>query len=156
MEIPGIADALNDPQMREKAEKQAEDLLADLKEKVGADIKDVGVLRKEMRVTVPESIISAHIRRNYDEIMQDVVVPGFRKGRAPRQLIERRFAGEVRESLKTTIVGQGFFAAVENRKLYEEKLAGTKVTLKVLPSTNYSDIFFKIDQVFEAVDPFLK
>jgi pimeloyl-ACP methyl ester carboxylesterase len=46
-------------------------------------------------------------------------------------------------------------AAVENRKLYEEKLAGTKVTLKVLPSTNYSDIFFKIDQVFEAVDPFL-
>lgn len=117
MEIPGLADALNDPQMREKAEKQAEDLLAELKEKVGAEVRDIGVLRKEMRVTVPESIISAHIRRNYDEIMQDVVIPGFRKGRAPRQLIERRFAGEVRESLKTTIVGQGFFAAVENQKL---------------------------------------
>lgn len=46
-------------------------------------------------------------------------------------------------------------AAVENRKLYEERLAGTKVTLKVLASTNYSDVFFKIDQLFEAVDPFL-
>jgi pimeloyl-ACP methyl ester carboxylesterase len=47
-------------------------------------------------------------------------------------------------------------AAVENRKLYEEKLAGSKITLKVLASTNYSDIFFKLDQVFEVAEPFLK
>jgi pimeloyl-ACP methyl ester carboxylesterase len=45
--------------------------------------------------------------------------------------------------------------AAGNRKAYEPKLAGTKVTLKVLASTNYSDIFFKLDQVFEVVDPFL-
>jgi hypothetical protein len=45
--------------------------------------------------------------------------------------------------------------ATDNRKIYEPKLAGTKVTLKVLASTNYSDVFFKIDQVFDVVEPFL-
>lgn len=46
-------------------------------------------------------------------------------------------------------------SAVENRKLYGDKLTGTKVTLKVLPSTTYADIFFKVEQTLEVVGPFL-
>jgi pimeloyl-ACP methyl ester carboxylesterase len=45
--------------------------------------------------------------------------------------------------------------AAANQKLYADKLAGTKVTLKVLPSTTYADIFFKVEQTLEAVGPFL-
>src|SRR5438045_2192927 len=114
MDMPGVAEALNDPHLRSRAEKQAEELLEELKKSVKADFKDVGVLRKEMRVTVPAKVITDHISHNYDELMQDAVVPGFRKGRAPRQLVEKRFGSEVRDSLKTSIVGQSFMAALEN------------------------------------------
>lgn len=54
------------------------------------------------------------------------------------------------------VVGADDTAATDNRKSYEPKLAGTKVELKVLSSSSYSDIFFKLDQMFEVVDPFLK
>lgn len=117
MDIPGLTDVMNDPEIRDKAEKEAERLLETLKKEVKASVRDVGVLRKELRITVPGNVISEHIEHNYSEIMHDAIVPGFRKGRAPRQLVEKRFGPEVRESLKTTILGQSFFAATENEKL---------------------------------------
>lgn len=117
MDIPGATEAMNDPHLREKAEKQAERLLEELKKNVQAETKDVGVLRKELRITVPAQVINDHVAHNYDELMQDAVVPGFRKGRAPRQLVEKRFGAEVRESLKTSILGQSFFAVAEKEKL---------------------------------------
>ena len=117
MDIPGLTDVMNDPEIRDKAEKEAERLLETLKKEVKASLRDIGVLRKEMRVTVPGKVIGDHVEHNYSEIMHDAVVPGFRKGRAPRQLVEKRFGSEVRESLKTTILGQSFFAATENEKI---------------------------------------
>jgi trigger factor len=117
MDIPGLTDVMNDPEIRDRAEREAERLLDTLKKEVKADTRDIGVLRKELRVTVPGKVIAEHVEHNYSEIMHDALVPGFRKGRAPRQLVEKRFGPEVRESLKTTILGQSFFAATENEKL---------------------------------------
>ncbi|MFH1745878.1 MAG: trigger factor [Planctomycetota bacterium] len=117
MQIPGMPGAMEDPAMREKAEQEAEQLLDELKKEVKAEVKDIGVLRKELQITVPAKIISNHLEHNFDELRHDAIVPGFRKGRAPIQLIQKRFGGEVRESLTTTIIGQSFFAVVENNEL---------------------------------------
>lgn len=117
MSLPGIAEALQDEFLREKAEKESERLGESLKKSVKAQLREIGVLRKELTVTVPAEVIIDHMKHNYDEIMTDAVIPGFRKGRAPRQLVERRFGPNVRESLKSSIVGQSFFAACENEKL---------------------------------------
>lgn len=117
MDVPGAAGAMDNPDMWGNAEEESERLLEELKKEVKADVKDIGVLRKEMHVTVPEKVIADHLEHNYDELMSDALVPGFRKGRAPRQLVEKRFGAEVRESLTTAIVGQSFYAATENNEL---------------------------------------
>ncbi|MBU0640152.1 MAG: trigger factor [Planctomycetes bacterium] len=117
MDIPGLAGAKEDPQARERAEKEAEDLLEELKREVKAEFEDIGVLRKQMRVVVPAKIIAQHFDRNFDELRSDAIVPGFRKGHAPRRLVEKRFGQEVRESLTTTIVGQSYYAAIENAEI---------------------------------------
>ncbi len=117
MDIPGVADAMADPYLRGKAEEEADKLLAELKKSIEVDLKDIGVLRKEMRVRVPQKVIDDFLGHNIDELRQDAVVPGFRKGHAPRRLVEKRFGSEVRDSLKTMVLGQSYFAAVENNKL---------------------------------------
>jgi len=117
MQLPGIPGAAEDPLFREKAAQEAERLLEDLKKEVRAEIKEIGTLRKELSITVPEKVIADHLDHNYQELMHDATVPGFRKGRAPRPLIEKRYGSEVRESLTTSIVGQSFFAATENNEL---------------------------------------
>ena len=115
--MPGIPGAMEDPVLREKAEKEAEHLLEDLKKEVKADIKDIGTLRKELHITVPAKVIADHLDHNYDELRHDAIVPGFRKGHAPRRLIEKRFGSEVRESLTTSIVGQSYFAVTDKHEL---------------------------------------
>ena len=117
MSMPGAAGAAENPEMWEKAEEQSEKLLEELKASVKVVTKDVGVLRKELAITVPEKVIADHMEQNYSELMHDAMVPGFRKGRAPRRLIEKRFGADVRESLSTSIVGQSFYAATENEEL---------------------------------------
>lgn len=117
MSIPGLANSVETPEMLEKAEREAERLKVELKEKVKSAVKDIGTLRKEMVVTVPGEVIRQHFDHNYDEIRGDVALPGFRKGRAPKKLIRRRFSSDVKNSLKTSIIGQSFVSAVENNDL---------------------------------------
>lgn len=117
MNIPGAAGATETPEMWERAQEESERLLEELKKEVKAELQDIGVLRKQMRVTVPAKVIADHLEHNYSELMHDAIVPGFRKGRAPRRLIEKRFGADVRESLTTAIVGQSYYAATENEKL---------------------------------------
>ncbi len=117
MDIPGVAGAMGDSALRDKADKRAEELLEDLKKAVQAEARDIGTLRKALTITVPAKVIADHLEHNYEELVTDAVVPGFRRGRAPRQLVEKRFGGEVRDSLKSSIIGQSYFAAVENEKL---------------------------------------
>jgi trigger factor len=117
MSVAGLGGVLETPEMRDKAEREAERLLEELKEKVTASFTDIGTLRKEMRVTVPGEVISNHLKHNFDEIRGDAVLPGFRKGRAPLHLLQKRFGPEVRESLKTSIVGQSFMAAIKKNEL---------------------------------------
>ncbi|MCK4341522.1 MAG: trigger factor [Phycisphaerae bacterium] len=117
MDIPGAAGATESPEVWDKAQEESERLLEELKKEVKAELKDAGVLRKEMHVTVPAKIIADHMEHNYSELMHDAQVPGFRKGHAPRRLIEKRFGHDVRESLTTSIVGQSFYAAAENNEL---------------------------------------
>lgn len=117
MEVPGTAAALDTPQMREKADKRAETLRESLKQSVVADVQDAGVLRKAITVTVPAKVIGEHIQAQFDDLSSDAYIPGFRKGRAPRALVQKRYGSDVRDSLKTSILGQSYFAAVEQHKL---------------------------------------
>lgn len=117
MSISPSDQGLDSPQMMRRAEQRQAELTKKLKETVKAEVKDVGALRKDMQVTVPAEVISGHFDLNFDEIRQESVLPGFRKGRAPKHLIHKRFAAEVRDSLRTTIIGQSFYAAAENKEL---------------------------------------
>jgi trigger factor len=88
-----------------------------LKEAIEVTSEDIGTLRKKLVFTIPRQTIDDRLDGQYGELSRDALVPGFRKGRAPRRLIEKRFGGEVNEQLVTQLVGNGFLAAVEKQSL---------------------------------------
>ena len=116
MDIPGITSEMSDRELLERADDESEKLLAELKEKVKVEVEDAGTLRRKLAITVPADVIAGQLERNFNELRSDALVPGFRKGRAPLQLVQKRFGADVRESLKTSILGQSFFAAIENKE----------------------------------------
>ncbi len=95
-------------------EKSLEDKL---KEAVDVRVEDVGGLRKKLTITVPHGSISEQLDEQYGELRRDAMVPGFRKGRAPRRLLEKRFGNEVSETLVQKMVGTGYLAAIDKTEL---------------------------------------
>ena len=47
----------------------------------------------------------------------DAVLPGFRRGRAPRRLLEKRFAGHVRDDVKNSLLSESYTKALEDNDL---------------------------------------
>ncbi len=113
MDIPQAVD----PDLLDESESEAQRLVETLKEKLEVELEDIGTLRKSMRVRVPAEVIDGEFRRNFDKLRHDVVLPGFRKGRAPLALVQKRYGPEVRESLKTTLILSAWQAATEREKL---------------------------------------
>lgn len=114
MDNPALAGALDIPS---GADDDSQKLLEELKESVSAETESIGTLREKLTVTIPEKVIANHVEHNFTELESDAQIPGFRKGHAPRALIEKRFGQEVRSSLKSMIIGQSYYAAIEKKDL---------------------------------------
>lgn len=80
-------------------------------------VADAGVLRKCLTVTVPRDAIDRELDKEYGELTREAIVPGFRRGRAPRRLVEKRFGGEVGAQVQTRIVSNAYLAAIEKQDL---------------------------------------
>lgn len=98
----------------EEAEKSLEDKL---KEVIDVQVEEIGSLRRKLTISVPRDTLDDQVNEQYDELRREAVVPGFRRGRAPRRLLEKRFGGEVSETLVQQLVSTGYMAAVEKSDL---------------------------------------
>ncbi len=86
---------------------------AKLKEAIDVSMEDAGTLRKKLTITVPRDAIDERLRDQFAELRRDAQVPGFRKGKAPLVLVEKRFGGEVGDQLVAQLVSSSYLAAVE-------------------------------------------
>jgi trigger factor len=96
------------------AEEQAKERL---KEALVVEKEEIGPLRMKLLVTLPEEYLFERRNEQYQEMRRDALIPGFRKGHAPMKLVERRFASDVSEQLKTQLIGGGYMAAIEKADL---------------------------------------
>jgi trigger factor len=68
------------------------------------EIKDVGPCRKHIKVTVDRKDIDGRLGEKFKELMTDAPVAGFRPGKAPRRIVERRYAKEVGDQVKAEVL----------------------------------------------------
>jgi trigger factor len=67
-------------------------------------IEDIGPCRKHIRVTVERRDIDTRLADKFSELVVDANVAGFRPGKAPRKIIERRFHKEVGDQVKAEVL----------------------------------------------------
>jgi trigger factor len=84
------------------AEPAAEEAGKKLRQEV--EIADVGPCKKHIKVTVNREDIDARFGDKFKELMGEATVPGFRQGKAPRRLVERRFHSEVGDQVKSEVL----------------------------------------------------
>ena len=80
-------------------------------------IEDAGPSKKKILIEIPAEAIKHTIDEQYEELRKEAVLPGFRKGRAPRRLLERRFGKETTEQIKLKLLADASKSALEDSEL---------------------------------------
>ncbi len=70
------------------------------------EIQNVGPCRKHVRVTVPRFDIDHFSGEALKEIVNTAAVPGFRKGRVPASLAQKRFKSDISNSVRQRVLMQ--------------------------------------------------
>jgi len=81
------------------------------------DVEDAGTLKKKVTVTISRERIDAKLDEMYGELSETAQVPGFRIGRAPRRLIEKRFGRDVSQDVRNALIGESIGDALEKSEL---------------------------------------
>lgn len=80
-------------------------------------IEDVSACRKRLRIEVPPNEVSAEIEKMTDEFRKFVRVAGFRPGKAPRDVVAKRFRTDIDDEVRRSLVPKAYRDAVRARKL---------------------------------------
>ena len=76
-------------------------------------LKTAGTCRKTMKVEVPAAVVDEERAELLKFYAKGVSLPGFRKGKAPKDLVEKKFAKEMTADLKDRLVPKYYHEAIE-------------------------------------------
>jgi trigger factor len=82
-----------------------------------ATISEIGPCKKLLQVNVPKDFVRERLDRNYKDLVNSIALPGFRKGKVPRAVLEKRFGKHVEQELTQTLVQETLGEALEENKL---------------------------------------
>jgi trigger factor len=68
------------------------------------DVKEVSSCERHVTVTVPRADIERYFSKQFDELMPKAELPGFRVGKAPRKLLEKKFRKQISEQVKGALL----------------------------------------------------
>jgi trigger factor len=80
-------------------------------------IEEAGPCRKKVVIEIPEEAIKTATDKQYETLRKEVILPGFRKGRAPRRLLEKRFGKETTEQIKLSLISEASESALKDNEL---------------------------------------
>src|SRR5688572_17396248 len=82
-----------------------------------ADISEVGPCKLKIRVEVTAAKVHERVEDEYKKLAQTAELPGFRKGHAPRPILERKFGKAVLDDLKFELLSGSFEEIKESKQL---------------------------------------
>jgi len=80
-------------------------------------VEDLGPTKKRLTITIPAEAINEKIDDSIATLAAETTLPGFRKGRAPRQLLERRFGDAVRGETKNQLIADAYATAIDEHEI---------------------------------------
>ncbi len=80
-------------------------------------IEEAGPCKKKVFIEIPQKSIKNLTDEEYKNLRKEALVPGFRKGRAPRRLLEKRFGKETSEQIRLKLLADASESAVKDNEL---------------------------------------
>lgn len=72
--------------------------------KLKIDVKEQSACQRHVTVTIPRDDIESYFSKQFDTLVPRAEVPGFRVGKAPRQIVEKKFRKQVADQVKGSLL----------------------------------------------------
>jgi len=80
-------------------------------------IEDAGPARKRVNITVTPETIASKLNESMGTLKNQTTLPGFRKGKVPAHIIEKRFGESIRSEARNEIIADAWKKAIEEYDL---------------------------------------
>ena len=77
------------------------------------ELTELGPVKRALKIEVPEDAVNNAFQKVYEELKRQVRLPGFRAGKAPIALLEKRYAREVEQDVVQRLVPDFYQRAVK-------------------------------------------
>lgn len=72
--------------------------------KFESEIKEVSSCERHIKITIPREEVTRYFDNECKVFQDTAIVPGFRKGKAPRKLIEKKFKEDIQDKVKSALM----------------------------------------------------
>ncbi|MBA3754647.1 MAG: trigger factor, partial [Nitrospira sp.] len=76
------------------------------------EVTELGPMKRALKIEVPADEVNSRLVKAYSELNRQVRIPGFRAGKAPLQLLEKRYAKTVEEDVIRHLVPDYYDRAI--------------------------------------------
>jgi trigger factor len=76
-------------------------------------LEDVTATKKRLKIEVPADAIESEIKKGLNEAQKRARIPGFRPGKAPMHLIEKKFGKEIEADVLEKIIPEYYLKAIK-------------------------------------------
>jgi trigger factor len=106
-------------------------------------ITDAGPCKKHLKITIPRSEIDLQYEESLESLRKEAAVPGFRPGRAPRQLIVKRFRKQVSQQVKSNLLMSSLNQIDKDYKL--EPIVQPRLDIEAIEIPENGPMSFEMD-----------
>jgi trigger factor len=97
-------------------------------------VAEAGPCRRSLTITIPAEQIRAHVSEAYKSAGQQVQIKGFRAGKVPRRVLEKKYGPAILEEAKESLINDSLEAACREQ------------AIKVLGGVEFSGVDDPLDQ----------
>ncbi|MBA4371989.1 MAG: trigger factor [Thermodesulfovibrio sp.] len=80
-------------------------------------VEHLSSTKKRLTIEIPADVIEKEYSRSLNNILQKAKIPGFRQGKAPVNLIEKKFGGDIRSDILDKIIPDHYSKTMQSSNL---------------------------------------
>jgi len=85
---------------------------------VNVSVENLAPCKKLVRVELDADAVNTVFDAVTKEIQKQAVLPGFRPGKAPRDIVVKKYSAEIKDEAKRKLIGENYRKAIEEQKLH--------------------------------------
>ena len=84
---------------------------------ISVKVKKQKELKRELKVSVPSSVVEAKKMKRFEEIAKTAKMPGFRPGKAPINIIQSQYGNQVNQETLSDVLESSYAEAITEKEL---------------------------------------